>query len=72
MLATSAHTKGETMARAPQPEKTPPPGLTPVHHDPTFGYWVRAGLGIGIGIMLWTAVASVAGTVIASMLRGVF
>ena len=24
-----------------------------IHHHPTFGYWVRAGFGIGIGLLLW-------------------
>ena len=46
------------MARAPHPEKTPPEGLTLVLHDPPFGYWVRAGCGLGIGIVVWTVVAA--------------
>jgi len=64
----------ETTPMAQQPTPTISPQWEPPaqldRHDPPLGYWVRAGFGIGIGLVLGYLTLALITLVVLNLLRG--
>ena len=57
MALNPAHPKARTRA-SDSPTDPLANSRTPISQNPPFRYWIRAGFGIGIGLLLWGVVFS--------------